>query len=493
MKPALPLLLMLVLARPGLAVVPKERARLQHSLGGRVYASFSPDGRHLASAGWDGRVCVWDLRTGRVNRVLRGHSGVIGSVAWSPDGRTLASGDNDGTVRVWDAGSGKELQRLTGHAGDAVESVAYSPEGTGLATATSMEKVVVLDLTTGRKWSIIDDRLADDRRECYSVIFSTDDRFLVISGMQRLGLWEVASGRSLWQTPGKQQCFYSLAISPDGRTLLDADKSSPAAYLWETATGQRRRSLYLLPCVHHAGAVFVAGGERIVTCHLGQLHLFDLSGRHLQVLGRHGRCVQQVVSSPDGRSVASCERDGSVRLWSVPGVAPDGEHEELSTEAARTLWDELAGSDGVRAYNAMRTLSRAPQRALPLLKANVAKAIALPGVERLLSQLDSDLFAVRERAAEGLARPGPAERPGLLAVMKGQSSAEVRRRVSGLLERLPWLTREEIRLVRSVEVLEHIGTPEARAFLKELAGGDPEAVLTREAKASLKRLERRGP
>lgn len=45
--------------------------------------------------------------------------------------------------------------------------------------------------------------------------------------------------------------------------------------------------------------------------------------------------------------------------------------------------------------------------------------------------------------------------------------------------------------LRGVEVLERVGTAEARRFLKELAGGDPLARLTREASWALSRLEKK--
>ncbi len=45
--------------------------------------------------------------------------------------------------------------------------------------------------------------------------------------------------------------------------------------------------------------------------------------------------------------------------------------------------------------------------------------------------------------------------------------------------------------LRALEVLEHIGTAEARSLLEDLAKGVPEARLTREAKASLTRLAKR--
>ena len=95
--------------------------------------AFSPDGRKLALADDRGLVLVWDATTGRPLQTLKGHTGHANGVAFSPDGRKLASGDEDGTVKVWDAASGHELQTLKGHK-PRVASVAFSPDGRLLAS-----------------------------------------------------------------------------------------------------------------------------------------------------------------------------------------------------------------------------------------------------------------------------------------------------------------------------------------------------------------------
>jgi WD40 repeat protein len=95
--------------------------------------AFSPDGKWIASASWDGTIGLWQP-SGRNIRFLRGHNGAVWGVAFSRDGRTLASGANDGTIKLWNLASMQEAATLHGHEGP-VSRVAFSPSSSLLASA----------------------------------------------------------------------------------------------------------------------------------------------------------------------------------------------------------------------------------------------------------------------------------------------------------------------------------------------------------------------
>jgi RNA polymerase sigma factor (sigma-70 family) len=101
---------------------------------------FSPDGKRIAVVGDDAMGNVYDAVNGQEVATLKGHRGIIFSLAFSPDGKTLLTGGDDNTARLWNAATGKLLTILEGHT-DSVRSVAFHPSGQTLFTGSADKTV----------------------------------------------------------------------------------------------------------------------------------------------------------------------------------------------------------------------------------------------------------------------------------------------------------------------------------------------------------------
>jgi hypothetical protein len=130
----------------------------------------------------------------------------------------------------------------------------------------------------------------------------------------------------------------------------------------------------------------------------------------------------------------------------------------------------------------------------PVLRRKIAPAttVSKARIEKLIADLDSDQFVVRETATKSLVEAGEPAVPALEMALKGQPSLETRRR----LERLRNLLQGEpspdkVRRIRAVQALELAGTPEACSVLRAWAGGAAGHHLTEGARAALARQVKR--
>jgi WD40 repeat protein/beta-lactamase regulating signal transducer with metallopeptidase domain len=479
-------------------------------------AALSPDGRTVAVAGQDGMIRLHETANGKEVLQFKGHQRGSAALVFSPDGKALAERGADGAIRLYDPAKGTELRQFAAQAASnpyppgvvvavparvgfaGTPGLVFSPDGKLLASAGSSPGVVALpgaavgrgrpnggasinlfDLGTGKVIRKIEPTLPVS-----SFAFSPDGRVLATENAdESVSLWEVASGKErarlgkaavaaapplpgatarLVKVVGGGVGFAepagptTLAFSPDGRVLVarGPDRSASA---WD-----------------------VTGGQEV-----GQLK------------GHDGR-VETVSFSPDGKTVASGSTDTTVLLWDAVALRKDlpaPQSAELPDGAAESLWADLAGEDAGKARQGVFKLAGDPRQAVPFLAERLKPAAPIDPqkLERWVADLESDRFAVRQEAAASLVKAGEQVVPALQKVLTTQPTIETRLRVEGLLDKLTGgaLTTEQLRLVRAVEVLERMGTPDAREVLRTLAGGASGAFPTREAQAALDRLSGR--
>jgi Tol biopolymer transport system component len=312
----------------------------------------------------------------------------------------------------------------------------------------------------------------------WTAAFSPDSQVLATGSRDKMvRLWEVASGKEIHCLRGHRQWIVNVSFSPDGKTLTSACAAGTVR-VWDTATGKELRAMtltkekggasavafspdgkilawssdttvqlwdaatanFIQQLDDHGAAVtlldFSPDGKTLAVGTATTIYLWEVAtGQRRLALGEPGNQLTSFGFSPDGRILVSAQANLTVLLWDRFGSALASQPQPGPfTEARReALWAELGSSDAARAYRAMAVLVASPQQAASLLSERLAATTA----------------------------DGSALSAG-----------------------------EQLRLLRAVEVLEHLGTREAENLLRKLTEGANDK-LRKEGQSALDRLARR--
>ena len=320
--------------------------------------AFSPNGRTLVSAaGHRGAsVQLWDVATGKPGRQLSQLGGVE-TIAFSPDGQWLATGGGDGVLRMWDVAKGREKQLVPGPAGGTPHAfldagrtlVVDAPSGMAFFEVVSPAAVPAWGLKEQRRLEDVHGLLAPDGKtlvagaapyqniflwdvarqtELYQLakrssdpavyVYAPDGTTVAVAGSGAVELFHAGTGKSVRRMQIPRLRGIAVAFSPDGRTLVTAggERDSTVRF-WNVATGDEVRN-WSLPAERHSRSApdltFSPSGKTLVLRSYGGLQFWDV-GLGIKVFDlKHSG---PFTFSPDGRLLATGERNGYVRLWEV--------------------------------------------------------------------------------------------------------------------------------------------------------------------------------
>ena len=177
---------------------------------------ISPDGKMIASGGWDKTIKLWNLQTGQLLKTFIGHEQLVSAIAFSPDSQILASGSKDSSIKLWNIQTGELIRTLKGHE-LSVLSLAISPDGETLASSSADGTIGLWKLKTGQPIR----KLSGHTDGVWSIVITKDGKTLISGSWDKtVKLWDLATGQLKGNLRGHSGYINAVGISPDGNTLV---------------------------------------------------------------------------------------------------------------------------------------------------------------------------------------------------------------------------------------------------------------------------------
>ena len=259
--------------------------------------AFSPDGKFVATAGWDGHVKFWQIPSGNEQVSNKKpptiwHGKSLKRIYFSPHGTLLATiSSDDGLVKVWKISS---LQKPIWQGNDFNLGAAFSPDDKLLALANKNDHVVyVLNTSTGNYQAI----LPGHTGHLSKLVFlpqgqSPKVRFLVsASDDETVKIWDISTSRELFSLTGHHKPWRGISVYPDPEKK----------------------------------------GNRLVSVGWdGQARVWDIRVGHTSF-------VNKVIFDKKGTWLATASNDGTVRTWDTKdgneGPCLGGDQERINAVA----------------------------------------------------------------------------------------------------------------------------------------------------------------
>ena len=503
---------------------------------------FSPDGTKVFCLGEGDVPGVWDIpakawagtpqlekpkpRTETEQmQVFFGGSMVTQSVAFPASGPRFLTGGYNAAMEVRDGTTGKSLVKLkeAGKAGQIFNDFHYGQLSADGATATmfkmnytgNQSKLTFesWDIASGGKTNFTEFTIPN-----YSSMatISPCGRFALLGGKVMV----IGSGNTMFSiVKNQQQQYYyyggTSAFSADGRLMATSQNeammrgeggNTGTITVWDVVTGKELRKLTtgsnsnVIAFSPDDRLIAFAGSKGVKVFDLfngSQVASFAVADMRIPNYYEGLSAASPLAFAPDGRTLATGHLDGTVTLWKVPAMpdVPDVKDDEVEK-----FWDSLAADTATDARAGVYRMLNHPETAMKLL---AAKFVAPPhkpidvDLPAVIRRLDAPAFPDRLAAIRKLRELGPRIAPALQEAVRTTESVEIRARAEELLEAMKagprtYSSGPDLRASRAVEVLERIGSADAKKLLQGWANHTTNMRLANDAALALVRIAAAG-
>jgi WD40 repeat protein len=292
--------------------------------------TFNNDGSKLITASGSTPVKVWDWKKKQLITDFDGQSKNSLSIAASKDGNYVATGhgnfqnnetSKEGTIKLWDAKTGKLLKILKGHT-EQIRTVAFSPDSLTLVSSGHDSEMKIWDVRNRKLIKSI-----PTQKGITSIAFSNYEKvFASASDDKTIKVWDSNNFHLLYTLKGHKGQILSVTFSPDdqflvsgsGEDAFDQTVQENSVNIWNLKTKKIQRIL-----TGHDGwvwSVSISGDSKYIASasYDGTIRLWDFhSGKLMGVGDEHTKEVYSVKFSVDNKMLVSGGDDGKLRIWEI--------------------------------------------------------------------------------------------------------------------------------------------------------------------------------
>ena len=278
-----------------------------------IIAEFSPDGESIVIPSIENNILVVDSNSGKIHKVLKGHTDSIQAIVFCEDGETIFSDSSDNTLRMWNLENDSVKVINKGEKFDGV-LVTVSPDGENIVFAIGDNKLSIWEFEQGVEKYVLENVrthflkretvLAFCRNSKAIATLSSEDNSLIL-------VWDATNGEMINKLEGHTRSVETFAFTPDSSNLISSGDKT--LRIW-----QYDKKYSLDENEDRTGNIdFSPDGTNVVFCSNGDsVKIVDsASGKNIHELKGHNSFVTEVEYSPDGHKIVSGSDDKTLRIW----------------------------------------------------------------------------------------------------------------------------------------------------------------------------------